>query len=160
MLRPDFLALIGSRPGHTDYIPVALLLKNGYGVAGFFNTPVNEELQGTCVLVNARMIDLRPTTAAEGSSALRDFGDFLQAIATRLTRQDELDEEANLDASGRFGASIPLTAIPFDEISVVYPVSRISTLMRRVEEVEDRIPTFLDFENRSEIVKLLKTKLW
>ncbi len=159
MLRPDFLTLIGSRPGHADYIPVAILLRNGYGVAGFFNTPVNEDLQGTCVLVNARMIDLRPA-AAEGSRALHDFGDFLQEIATRLTKQDELEEEAHLDASGRFGASIPLTAIPYDEISVVYPVSRISTLMRRVEEVEDRIPTFLDFENRSEIVKLLKTRLW
>lgn len=159
MLRSDFLTLIGSRPGHADYIPVALLLKNGYGVAGFFNTPVNEELQGTCLLVNARMIDLRPT-AADGSRALKDFGDFLQEIATRLTREDELQEEANLDASGRFGSSVPLTAIPYDEIAVVYPVSRITSLMRRVEEVEDRIPTFLDFENRSEIVKLLKTRLW
>jgi hypothetical protein len=159
MLRSDFLTLIGSRPGQADYIPVALLLKNGYGVAGYFNTPVNEDLQGTCVLVNARMIDLRPS-AADGNRALKDFGDFLQEIATRLMREDELQEEANLDASGRFGASVPLTAIPYDEIAVVYPVSRISSLMRRVEEVEDRIPTFLDFENRSEIVKLLKTRLW
>jgi hypothetical protein len=32
--------------------------------------------------------------------------------------------------------------------------------MRRVEEDEHRVPTFLDFDNRSVIVKLLKAKIW
>lgn len=158
MIRADFLKLIGSQPAATDYIPVAMLLRNGYGVAGYFNTPVNEDFVGTCVLVNARLIDLSQSVADR--RAIHNFGDFLQEISTRLLQQDDVVEEAELDSTGLLGKSVPLSAIPFDEIAVVYPVSRISALMRKVEEDQNRIPTFLDFENRSVIVKLLKTKIW
>jgi len=158
MNRADFLKLIGSQPGCTDYIPVAVLLKNGYGVAGYFNTPVNEDFAGTCVLVNARLIDLSQSVSER--RAIHNFGDFLQEISTRLVQQDDVAEEAELDSTELLGKSVPLSAISFEEIAVVYPVSRISALMRKVEEDQDRIPTFLDFENRSVIVKLLKTKIW
>jgi hypothetical protein len=158
MLRSDFLKLIGSQPGTSDYIPVAVLLRNGYGVAGYYNTPVNEEFAQTCLLVNARLIDLQHKT--DDRRGIHDFGEFLQEISTRLVQQDDASEEAELDSSGLLGKSIPLTAVPYEEIAVVYPVSRISALMRRVEEDEHRLPTFLDFENRSVIVKLLKAKIW
>jgi hypothetical protein len=158
MNRADFLKLIGSQQGTSDYIPVAMLLKNGYGVAGYFNTPVNEDFSSTCVLVNARLIDLSHSVSER--RAIHNFGDFLQEISTRLLQQDDVAEEAELDANGLLGKSVPLSAVSFEEIAVVYPVSRISALMRKVEEDQHRIPTFLDFDNRSVIVKLLKTKIW
>ena len=158
MLRSDFLKLIGSQPGTSDYIPVAVLLRNGYGVAGYYNTPVNEEFAQTCLLVNARLIDLQHKT--DERRGIHDFGDFLQEISTRLVQQDDASEEAELDSTGLLGKSIPLTAGPYEEIAVVYPVSRIPALMRRVEEDEHRLPTFLDLENRRVTVKLLKAKIW
>jgi hypothetical protein len=52
-----------------------------------------------------------------------------------------------------------LTAIPFEQIAVVYPVAHISTLMRLAEPHHSRLPTFLDFD-KSEFLGLLRTKLW
>lgn len=57
------------------------------------------------------------------------------------------------------GKSTLLTAIPFDQIVVIYPVAHIGALMRRAKKEAKRLPTFLDL-NESEIIALLKTRLW
>jgi len=158
MLRSDFVTLIGSQSGKADYIPVACLLRNGYGVAGYFNTPVNDGLAETCVLVNARLLDL--SAAGESRRGLHNFSDFVEEIVTRMTREDEFSTDSELEESGRVGGSVPLTAIPYGEITVVYPISRIRHLLQRVQEDPQTTPTFLDFQNKSIVLKLLTAKLW
>lgn len=158
MLRSDFVTLIGSQSGKADYIPVACLLRNGYGVAGYFNTPVNDGLAETCVLVNARLLDL--STAGESRRGLHNFSDFVEEIVIRMMRDDGFSIEGELEGSDRVGGAVPLTAIPYGEISVVYPISRIRHLLQRVQEDPHTTPTFLDFQNKSIVVKLLTTRLW
>lgn len=158
MLRNDFVTLIGSQPGKADYIPVACLLRNGYGVAGYFNTPVNEGLVDTCVLVNARLLDL--TSASESRRGLHNFTDFVEEIVTRMMENDDFTTNGEFEGSSYIGGAVPLTAIPFGDITVVYPVSRIRHLLQRVQEDPQTTPTFLDFQNKSIVVKLLTTKIW
>ena len=170
MLRSDFLRLIGSKADANDLIPVACLLQNGYGAAGYFNSQLNAELLETCVLVNARLVDLSLREPALGEAdedgvqemipGVTDFAGFIETVATRLSQPSDYQDDALLDASGRVGRSVPLTAIPYSQITVLYPVSQISRLMRRIEEDQNRIPTFLDFENHSIVVRVLKTKIW
>jgi hypothetical protein len=157
MLRNDFVTLIGSRPGKADYIPVACLLRNGYGVAGYYNTPVNEGLVETCVLVNARLLDL--THSQESRRGVHHFGDFVEEIVTRMMKEEEFTDDDS-DAAARIGGTVPLTAVPYGEISVVYPISQIRQLLHRVQEDPQTTPTFLDFQNKSIVVKMLTTRLW
>ncbi len=110
MLRNDFVTLIGSQPGKADYIPVACLLRNGYGVAGYFNTPVNEGLVDTCVLVNARLLDL--TSASESRRGLPNFTDFVEEIVTRMMENDDFTTNGEFEGSSYIGGAVPLTAIP------------------------------------------------
>lgn len=168
MKRDEFLKLIGGKSDGTEYIPVACLLKNGYACAGYVNQSINEPFNETCLLVNARMVDLREPGRRTERGAFHDFGDFLEEFVTGMLdkqphERDVLDE-ASSAAYERFGKSIPLTAVSFDEIAVVYPVARIGNLLRQVtvETKADpqQLPSFLDFENRSVVLKVLRTKLW
>ena len=160
MDRGDFLKLIGSQTGAADYIPVACLLRNGYGLAGYYNTPLNQDFDHTCVLVNARLVELAGHSANEPRGTIHSFNDFLEDIVTRLVQQHDFAAEAELDGEGHWGKSIPLTAVSYQDITIVYPVAQIGTLMRRVEEDQKKTPTFLDFQNKSIILKVLTTKLW
>ncbi len=165
MNRQDFLKLIGAKSGQADYLPVACLLKTGYACAGFFNSALNDDFTGTCVLVNARLVELAGVTHETQRSAIHDFNEFIEHVVTGVLQGSEGDVEALFSDDLRFGKSIPLSAISFDDISVVYPVGHISTLLRRVEEDPSvkqagNVPTFLDFENKSVVLKILKTKLW
>ena len=74
-----------------------------------------------------------------------------------LCQPDGKDESSS--RSDAYGRSIPLTAIPFEQIAVVYPVAHIGALLRRVEKQQNRLPGFLDL-SKSELIKLLRTKLW
>lgn len=165
MNRQDFLKLIGAKSGQADYLPVACLLKTGYACAGFFNSALNDDFTDTCVLVNARLIELVGVKHESQRSAIHDFNEFLENVVTEVLQGAEGDVDSLFSDDPRFGKSIPLSAISFGDISVVYPVGHISTLMRRVEEdhTEQKsgsIPTFLDFENKSVVLKILRTKLW
>lgn len=173
MNRHDFLKLIGSQSGNADYIPVACLLKTGYGVAGYFNTALNDEFTDTCVLINARVVELNEGDTGSRRGAIHDFNEFLEEIVGRMSRKGagktdagktkdagDDDEDAVRQSASRLGKAIPLTALSFDEIAVLYPVSQITTLMQRVGEEQASVPTFLDFDNRSIVLKLLRTRLW
>ena len=168
MQRAEFLKLIGTKGESGDYTPVACLLRNGYACAGFTNQSINDQFSETCILVNARMVDLREPNRRNERGAIHDFGDFLEEFVVRMMKKKPKDEEFLDEESDpfrdQFGKSIPLTAIAFDEIAVVYPISRIGNLLNQAKEEskadEKQVPSFLDFDNKSLVVKILKTKLW
>jgi hypothetical protein len=165
MNRDDFVKLVGVAVNGAEYLPVAFLLRSRYACAGYYHAAVNEDLVDTCVLLNARLIELQGDGKVTGQPSINDFNDFLEEVVV-----DFCKPEGRLEASpkaGSFGKSIPLTAIPFDEIAVVYPVAHIGALVRRAEQQQmpqaqkqpRRLPTFFDLD-KSEVIQLLRTKLW
>ena len=172
MNRKDLIKLIGAESGDVDYLPVAFLLRTGYACAGFYNAKVNEDFSETCVLLNAHLIELKEASTTGHRPKIEDFGEFLEEVV--VSYYESKDAEAHVPLNEAYGKSIPLTAIPFDEIAVIYPVAHIESLMRRAKEQRKtvaastepetkgprkEIPTFLDFD-KSEILGLLRTKLW
>ena len=157
MNRADFIKLIGAESANAEFLPVAFLLRSGYGCAGHYNSALNEELQDTCVLLNARLIEIRQGQSTGHRPTIQDFNEFLEEIVLDFY---ELEDAEQTHAKGDLYAKpIPLTAIPFEEISVIYPVPHMGTLMQRVKEEKKRSPRFLDFD-KSVILRLLRTKLW
>jgi hypothetical protein len=176
MNRDDFVKLVGVASEKAEYLPVAFLLRNGYACAGYYHSAVNADLVGTCVLLNARLIGLLGDNRANGQPSINDFNDFLEEVVVDFCESD--GKSSPTPRAGITGKSIPLTAIPYDEISVVYPVAHIGALMRRagMQEQQDgsqqgaanpnqsssrknRLPTFFDLD-KSEIINLLRIKLW
>ncbi len=156
MNRDDLVKLVGVTSDDDQYVPVAFLLCNGYACAGYYHSPVNKGLAGTCVLLNARLIELRGDNKAGNQPSINDFNEFLEEIVVNFCEPDGKDGLS--PRSDAYGKSIPLTAIPFEQIAVVYPVAHIGSLMRRTEQ-KIRPLRFLDL-NQSEIIRLLQTKLW
>jgi hypothetical protein len=156
MNRNDFIKLAGIASEKVEYLPVAFLLNNGYACAGYYHAATNEGLETTCVLLNARLIELRGDNKIIGQPSISDFNDFLEEIAISYCEEESKEGTSRTDA---YGKSIPLTAIPFEQIAVVYPVAHIGSLMRRADQQKTRQYRFLDL-NQSEIIKLLQTKLW
>jgi hypothetical protein len=157
MNREDFSKLIGANANNAEYLPVAFLLSNGYACAGYYHSAVNEGLVSTCVLLNAHLIELQEDAQITGKPTIGDFNEFLEEIVVNFCEPNDNGQAQVYNEV--YGKSIPLTAIPFDQIAVVYPVAHIGALMRRAKQEEKRLPTFLDL-NQSEIIGLLKTKLW
>ncbi len=157
MNREDFLKLVGVASEKAEYLPVAFLLGNGYACAGYYHAAINEGLAGTCVLLNARLIELRGENKLSGQPSINDFNEFLEEIVVNFCEPSGKGEAS--PRSDAYGKSIPLTAIAFEQIAVVYPVAHIGALMHRVEQRESRLPSFLDLD-KSETIKLLRTKLW
>jgi hypothetical protein len=164
MNRDDFVKLVGTSPdGKTQHVPVAFLLSNGYACAGHYHPAVNEGLGSTCVLLNARLIELQGERLG-GRASLNDFNDFLEEVVADFCESD--GEGAGSPRADSYGKSIPLTAIPYDQIVVLYPVAHISTLMRQVgqqqqagQQQPSRTPSFLDLD-KSELLKLMRARLW
>lgn len=162
MNHDDFVRVIGGESNDADYVPVACLLRSGYGCAGFYNHSLNESLHETVVLVNAHVIAL---SDGQGSSraSISNFAEFIEEVVRRsyATSANSGDGGPRVNPS-EYGAVIPLAAIPLNEISVVYPVAKIEEMARRLGEAKPTTAfrAFLDIENRSEILKVLRTKLW
>jgi len=133
------------------------MLTSGYGFAGYFNADLNSGLGETCVLVNARLVDLR---GPEGSTARPRVSDFNQFIEEIVQQSYLPDGEVRAPRQDVFGRSIPLAAIPFDQVAVVYPVSQIGKMMESLHKERHGMPSFLDFDNKSVILKALRRKLW
>lgn len=157
MNRNDFKKLIGAESEDAEYLPVACLLESGYGCAGYYNAALNADLSETCVLVNARLVEFRRPETAGQRATIEDFNEFLEEIVMNYYNEAESERAPESDL---YGKSIPLTAIPYGQIALVYPVAHIGALMRRAEKEENRVPTFLDFDRKSVVIKLLRTKLW
>lgn len=168
MHRADFLKLVGGKGEGSDYVPVACMLNNGYACAGFYNQSVNDQYADACILVNARMVDLREPKRRTERTAIHDFGEFLEEFVMEvMEKKPKAKKRINEDAEAfeqQFGKIIPLTAISFGEIAVVYPVARIGNLLRQASEETKanpaEVPSFLDFQNKSVVLKALMTKLW
>lgn len=165
MNRSDILALVGGRNSmDADYIPVACLLSSGYACVGYFNSSINQSLSETLVLLNMRLVDLRVEESHARRSRIADFNDFLQDVVNRLVSSDTNPDSDDDPHEG----TIPLTAIPVQEIALLYPVAHIATLLQSVKKVDrpeaksgkEDIPTFLDLNNKSIVLKILRTKLW
>ena len=157
MNRDDFVKLVGVASDDDPYVPVVFLLCNGYACAGFYHATINKGLANTCVLLNARLIELRGKSKVIGQPSINDFNEFLEEIVVNFCEPGGKGESA--PRTDAYGKSIPLTAIPFEQIAVVYPVAHIGALMRRAEQQKIRPHRFLDL-NQSEIINLLRTTLW
>ena len=156
MTKTDFLRLVGAGEG-VEYAPVAGMLRNGYGFAGYFNSQLNEGMEDTFVLLNARLVDMRGESDTRTQPRISDFGEFVEEI---VRESYQSAEEPRLPRSDIYGKSIPLAAIPLNEISVVYPVGHIGKMMQRIEREQKTIPSFLDFDNKSLVLKVLRTRIW
>lgn len=160
MHQTDFIKLIGLESEDQEYLPVAFMLRSGYGCAGYYNSALNRDLVGTCVLLNAHLVEFRAEARDGHRATIHDFNEFLQEIVSRIYREEE-GIPSDVKDSELYGRSIPLMAIDFEEIALLYPVAHITSLLRRAEEsLQSQMPTFLDIGNKSVIVKLLRTKLW
>ena len=123
MNREDFVKLVGTAADESQYLPVAFLLRNGYACAGYYHAAVNEGLVSTCVLLNARLIEMQGESKLSGRPSINDFNDFLEEVVVDFCETS--DEDVPSHHSDTYGKSIPLTAIPYDQIAVVYPVAHI-----------------------------------
>jgi hypothetical protein len=160
MNKNDFVKLIGLESEDHEYLPVAFMLRSGYGCAGYYNAALNQDLLDTCVLLNAHLVEFNSQTRSGGRATIHDFNEFLREIVSCIYREED-GIPSEIKDSEIYGHSIPLLAIGFDEIGALYPVAHITSLLRRAEEsLQSRVPTFFDIDNKSVIMKLLRTKLW
>jgi hypothetical protein len=156
MNRSDFLKLVGAE-AEAEYLPVAFLLRNGYACAGYYHSAVNDDLTDTCLLLNAQLIELRGDNPGGARPTISDFNDFLEEIVMDYCRPNHGSD--TVPQSDLYGKSIPMTAVPYDQIAVVYPMAHIGALIHRAGQDRSKLPTFLDL-GKSEILNLLRTKLW
>ena len=156
MKKSDVLRLVGAREG-AEYAPVAGMLSCGYGFVGYFNGRANEGLEETCVLINARLVDLRSDGEDVTEPRITDFSEFVEEIVRQSYQAEKPPGEPRSDV---FGRSIPLAAIPFDQVAVVYPVAQIGRMMADVERERKKIPSFFDLDNKSIVLKFFRAKLW
>ena len=165
MNQHDFRKLIGVDVVKSDYVPVACLLRSGYACAGYYNKGLNQDLEDTCVLVNARLVGLNSNEGSAYRYTVSDFNDFIEQIVRGFQTNEKDPLKPRGDA---FGQTIPLTAVPFREVAIVYPVAYINLMMQRLakeqvaktEKKDDKkLPAFLDLD-QSETLKILRTKLW
>lgn len=165
MNREDVIRLIAtSATTAAEYVPVAMLLGSGYGCVGYFNQSINEKLIDSLVLLNARLVDLRADEHNSRHGRVTDFNDFLQDVVANHVRDESPEDERDSDRSE---GTIPLTAVPLREIAILYPVAQIATLLKSARKVTggdkgatQEVPTFLDFNNRSIVLKVLRLKIW
>jgi hypothetical protein len=167
MILEDVLNLIGANDSHEGgSTPIACPLNSGYGCLGYLNSSVNENLSDTIVLLNMRLVDLRVEEGHSRRGRIADFNDFLQDVVLRHV-ESERGDNGSSDAENEDG-TIPLTAIPVSEISLLYPVAHIAKLLKLAQKVKQsdtvaddgEVPTFLDFNNKSVVLKVLRTKIW
>jgi len=154
--KADFLRLVGESEDH-DYAPIAGMLQTGYGFAGFVNARLNSGMDETLILLNARLVDITGTGEDRSTPRVSDFNEFVEEIVLQSYRTPE---DARMPREDIYGKSIPIAAIPYGQIVVIYPVGQIRKLMRNLEAEKKTVTSFLDFQNKSVIIKLLRSRLW
>jgi len=158
--KSDFLKFVGAAEG-AEYAPVAGMLRSGYGFAGYFNAKLNQEVEDSVLLVNVRLVNLIDTPDTPSGPRITDFNEFVEEIVQHQYQAAATPEGHHTDV---YGKSIPLAAFPFNEVSVIYPIDRISKMMEKLQtpkqKAAGKIPSFLDFDRKSVILKILRTKLW
>lgn len=164
MIGSEFVKLIGTYDNDAEYVPFAALMRSGHACCGYYNARLNAGFEKTCVVLNAHLIELSSGDDNTRRASIENFGEFLEEIVHNYARSKTKENPRLLNK--RYGRSIPLTAVSYEEFIVVYPVAHIESLMTRTQadgdeqgDGESKLPTFLDFE-KSEILRLLRTKLW
>jgi len=165
MNRRDFLKVIGADERAVEYMPVACLLRSGYGCAGYFNTSVNQALDDVCTLLNARLIPLQGGSASahREQGAVRDFNEFIEEVVLQYFKAGEDGESAMLD---RWGRNIPLATLSYDEIAVLYPVAYIGRMMRGIRqppieiEIEEDEPILIEDDAPRKGAKVARPKIF
>ena len=154
MKKTDFLQIVGEGE---EYAPVAGILQGGYGFAGYFNSSLNQSMDDSCVIINARLADLRGAGEGSGKPRIADFDQFVEDIVLTSYLPQQAPEEPRSDF---YGKSIPLVAIPYDQVAVIYPVGQIGKMMQELQREQKKVPSFLDLDDKSIVLKILRTKLW
>lgn len=149
----DFLLVMG-RSKEQKYLPVAGLLEMNYGFFGYFNPDINDEMVESVILLNTTLFKFDQDNGGESSTYhIRDFNDFLEEFVL------EQKTEVTTRMQEEYGKSMPACLIPLKKIVALYPMSKIRDIVKAVEE-ETPHPTFLDFNNRSVVLKVLRKKIW
>lgn len=149
MNRRDFLKVIGADEKPVEYMPVACLLRSGYGCAGYFNTSLNQALDEVCTLLNARLIPLQPTGSTHREhGAVRDFNEFIEEVVLQYFKGGD-DDESPMPM--HWGRNIPLASLRYDEIAVLYPVAHIGQMMRGLRPTTEE--TFELQEDEPELIE-------
>jgi len=149
----DLRKIIGASDS-SEYAPMAMLLKTGYACFGHYNQNLNSDLEDTLVVLNAQLMELG-SEANRTRPAVEDFREFLVEIVGAY----DAGEGSEIQTRDYLGKPVPLVAIPLEEISIVYPVAQIVTMLQRVESKDRSQPTLFDFE-KSEILSVLRMRLW
>ncbi len=92
MNKQDFLKLSGAAIERAEYLPVAFMIRGGYGCAGYYNAGLNDGLTDTCVLLNMRLVEFPPSPT--GQSSIHNFSEFLERIVARHYREVRRQDEA------------------------------------------------------------------
>ncbi|MGE0376581.1 MAG: hypothetical protein AB7Q45_14320, partial [Planctomycetaceae bacterium] len=116
----DFRKIIGAEQGGRDDLPVAMLLRTGYGCLGTYSVRTNEGLTGTVLVINAQLATFAEPTK-RSRPVLEDFREFLTEFVAA-------GDDAEFPVRKEFGKPIPLAAISIDDIAIVYPVAHIMDL--------------------------------
>ena len=114
-----------------------------------------------------RLVDLRVEDAHSRRGRVADFNDFLQDVVAKHVHTETESTNDTADDVGAEG-TIPLTAIPVREIAMLYPVAHIARLVKSAQRLTrgngavaaSEVPMFLDFNNKSIVLKVLRTRLW
>ncbi|MBX3439592.1 MAG: hypothetical protein KF861_19040, partial [Planctomycetaceae bacterium] len=105
----DFRKIIGVEKADRDDLPVAMLLRTGYGCLGTYSIRTNEGLAGTVLIINAQLATFAEH-AKRSRPVLEDFREFLTEFVAA-------GEDAEFPVRKEFGKTIPLAAISIDEIA-------------------------------------------
>ncbi len=138
MHKQDFLKLSGAAIERAEYLPVAFMIRGGYGFAGYYNAELNDDLADTCVLLNMRLVEFPGSPAGKSGMTVHDFNDFLEWIVARHYREARVQEDDRTtgelpddEPAGDAGKTIPLAAVVYSDIFLLYPVAHITALMQR-----------------------------
>jgi len=154
--KEDLIKIVATVEG-AEYLPLAGMLQNGYGFAGYYNNALNAPMGCALVLVNARLVDLRNHADSRVHPRVKDFNEFIEEIVLLSYQEGRSPVSPLQDA---YGKSIPLAVVNLAQVTVLYPLHQIAVLMKSIEPEGNRLPTFLDVDNKSVILRALRTKLW
>ncbi|MHC4880774.1 MAG: hypothetical protein ACYTGL_30335 [Planctomycetota bacterium] len=151
----DLRKIVGTSGDGVEHAPVAMLLRSGYACYGQFNRILNDGLTQTAMILNAQLMELKAHDDRH-RPAVEDFREFLLEI---VAAYDE-HREGSVPVREDLGKTVPLIAIPMDEIAIVYPVAHIVELLRRASDGPKRAAPALFDLDQSEILAMLRMKLW
>lgn len=151
----DLRRMIGATREHVEYAPLAILLTSGYACFGHVNAKLNEEMEETIVLLNAQLMEVKHS-AQRTRPVVEDFREFLLEVVATC----DPEQETEIPMQEELGKPIPLIAVPLDQIAIVYPVAQIVQLISQLDNGAERPAPGLFDLNRSEILSLLRMKVW